>query len=194
MPEPSTPSLIFGDTLVGGGPDHFFPNQGGGSSNGGMARGTDDAMPRFGGRTEPGETVTVVVDGELSTDVTADENGLWSFTSPEVDNGEHSYEMWSENAAGERSDSLEWDSEVFAGEADRIKQRERNDEWRGSGEQGWKDQNSGLTSTPVSAGGGGGGTQGGGGGGTPGSGGTDAPGVHPKTPLEGFEKGNAPGG
>ncbi len=168
MPDPQTPSTIFGgqNTMTGG---------------------TNDAMPQFGGRANPGESVHVSVDGQEQT-VTQDENGMWDYSSPELANGEHEFEMWSENEAGDRSDSVEWESDVSSGDADRASQRARNEQWEESGRDDWQEENSGLTPTPVSAGGGGGGQPPPGGSGSGGSGGGGR-----TPPVGGVEKGNQPG-
>jgi len=173
MPEPSQPEVQFG---------RFEP-------------GLRDAMPLFGGRAQPGETIYLETDDGTRASTRADENGLWTLASPELDDGERSFELWAENANGERSEGLEWDSELFAGEFDRAEQRRRNEEWALEGQQRWRAANSGLTSTPVSAGSGGtgaGGSQGGDAAGEAGGGADQGTGEHPPTPIEKAEKGNTP--
>lgn len=185
---PDTPSLIFGDTNVGG---HGFGD--GGTQNAGMASSTNDAMPRFGGRANPGERIFLKV-GDRTMHTDADENGMWDIATPELDDGDHDFKMWSEDGAGNASEAMEWETSVQANAEDRASQRYRNQQWRESGRDEWRDQNAGLTPTPVSAGSGGTATAAGGGTGT-GAGPDDAEsGEHPPTPVLFFEKGNSPGG
>ena len=168
MPDPQTPSTIFGDVPTYG------------------SSGTNEAMPRFGGQANPGESIHIEIDGEEHI-IQPDDNGMWDYSTPELSNGEHEFEMWSENQEGDRSDSAEWETDVSSTENDREWQRQRNEDWSESGRDAWRDENSDLTSTPVSAGGGGGQTTGGGSGsGRSGGGGTG-------TPEAGVEKGNRPG-
>jgi hypothetical protein len=172
MADPQPPSFIFNDMPLGDG-----------ASN--------EAMPRFGGRANPGEFVHFEIDGEDHV-VQAGEAGLWDFSSPELANGDHEFEAWTQNAQGERSESVEWENSVNATENDRRWQRDRNEQWDQSGRAAWEADNSGLTPpTPISAGGGGQRpTTGGGGGGT---GMSTMPGGGTPTPVSGVEKGNQPG-
>jgi len=180
MADPQTPSTIFGD----------IPQS---------DAGTNDAMPRFGGRTNPGERVHVEIDGKEHI-IESDDNELWDFSSPELANGDHEFEMWTENAAGDRSDSVEWETDVQASENDRREQRERNEQWDESGRPAWQQENDPAAATGAGGGSaGGGGSQGrplvpptaipnpGGGGRPPGTGGAGGIGV------AGVEKGNQPG-
>jgi len=181
MPDPQTPSTVFGgDNMMGGG--------------------TNEAMPQFGGIANPGESIHISVDGNEHI-IQPDENGMWDFNTPELSNGDHEFEMWSENATGDRSDSVEWDSSVSATENDREWQRARNEQWDETGKHEWREQNEG-TPTPASAGGGGGqqegegegagdGGQSTGGSGGSGAGGSGGGGTG--TPVAGVEKGNQPG-
>ena len=173
MPDPQTPSTVFGDQNMMGGA-------------------TNEAMPQFGGIANPGESIHISVDGEERM-IQPDENGLWDYQTPELNNGEHEFEMWSENMEGDRSDAVEWESDVGASENDRASQRHRNEQWEGAGRHEWRDQNSGLTPTPVVPGGGGGQTTTGGG--EPGGGTRPRTGgVGGSTPaVSGLEKGNQPG-
>ena len=149
-------------------------------------------MPRFGGRGEPGETVFLDIDGDTYHGTT-DADGFWDISAPELDDGDHDFELWTESSTGDRSSAQEWQTNVSANDDDRAAQRDRNSDWARGGRDNWRADNGGLTSTPVSAGGGGTGGQGGGGGGAGGGAGTAA-GGQTETPAGDFEKGNSPGG
>jgi len=174
MAEPNPPGLIFGD----------IPQ----ADSGG-----NEAMPRFGGRESPGDTIHFEVDGEPRS-VQTDENGFWDFSSPELGNGEHEFEMWTENAAGERSESVEWEANINATENDRRFQRERNEQWDESGRDAWHQQNA-----PAGAAGGGGSGSGSGRPLVPPTaipnpgGGSGQPGGAGGTSVAGLEKGNQAG-
>jgi len=170
MPDPAPPTLSAGDLYVGGGGGAGGP----GTSNMGMAAGTQDAMPRFSGTAAPGERVVLEVDGEPVTYQDADAEGGWDFSSPELDDGRHSFEMYTENADGERSDSWEWESTVSSTPEQRAIQAARNEAWRNSGTA----ERRALTSTPVSAG----------------SGGTEPKKKVAKPAAGKLEKGNTPSG
>ncbi len=73
MPEPQTPSTFLGSQNVGAGA-------------------TNEAMPQFGGRANPGESVHISIDGEEHI-IQPDENGMWDYQSDELSNGEHEFEM-----------------------------------------------------------------------------------------------------
>jgi large repetitive protein len=148
---------------------------------------TNEAMPRFGGRANPGDVMMVSVDGE-TTQVAPDPNGYWEFETPELANGEHELEMWVENEAGESSDPIEWEVDVESSEQDRNWQRARNKEWK-DGYSGRAEERAGqppLTPPrPVT----------GGGGGQEGEEKVDPEEEGASTespPAAGFEKGNAP--
>ncbi len=194
MPDPQPPSTIFSDSRPG------------------VSTGTNEAMPRFGGRVDPGQTVHMSVDGNETTIAPTPGGGVWEHTVKELDNGEHEFEMWTEDAHGNRSDSIEWTNDVQSDATDRANQRARNDQWQRGGEGAkWLEENDrfaqGLTPPRPITGGGGGAPQpmpgdgpaAGGGGGdagsqprTPtGSGiGSDAAAGTPPT-AAGLEKGNA---
>ena len=167
----------------------------------GIDAATNEAMPRFGGRANPGETIKISVDGETTT-VAPTPNGSWEWTSPELANGEHEFEMWTEDAEGNESDHIEWENDIDADEQTREWQRARNEQWKQQGAQEFLGANDALTPPkPISAGGGGapepmtdpaptGPTQerpqtGDAGGGAPGGAGAGAP------SPQGLEKGNA---
>jgi Big-like domain-containing protein len=165
MPEPSQPSFIDNDTAGGTSADSL--------ANGGMAANTNAALPHYSGMANPGETVRFSIDGQEHI-VETNESGGWEFTSPELKNGDHDFEVWAETATGERSSSRSWETNVQATEEERQKQQEISDRR--------------LKSTPVSAGSGGTGTAGAGG--QAGAGGAAG-----NTPTStDLEKGNSPGG
>jgi hypothetical protein len=176
----------------------------------GVNQGTNESMPRFGGRVEPGQQVVISVDGNETT-IAPTPDGTWTYTSPELGNGDHEFGLWTEDAHGNTSDKLEWENNIQADAADRAVQRQRNDRWRnGEAEQflNGNDQLARDTRRPPTA------TGGGSGGGqqpmtdpvppTPSSGGrtatgqgmgggsgqTDGPTGTPPT-AQGLEKGNA---
>ncbi len=165
---------------------------------------TNEAMPRFGGRANPGETIKISVDGETTT-IAPTPNGSWEWTAPELANGDHEFEMWSEDADGNESDHIEWENNVDADAQTREWQRARNDEWnRGGGARRFLDENDrmGTPPRPMTGGGGGSGSGGqpltdpasGGSGETrPQTGGSagGAPGAGSGPSPQGFEKGNA---
>ena len=181
MPQP--PSWIFADATPG------------------QSTATNEAMPRFGGKANPGETIRVSVDGETTT-IAPTPAGTWEWTAPELADGEHEFEMWTEDAEGNESDHIEWENDVQASAQDR-EWRARNEEWKQSGARDFLDQNDHPQGTPPRAmtGGGGGAQQpltdpaptgptqerpqtgGSPGGGTSSSGGAPSP--------QGLEKGNA---
>ncbi|MGE3960403.1 MAG: Ig-like domain-containing protein [Dehalococcoidia bacterium] len=157
---------------------------------------TNEAMPRFGGKANPGETIKISVDGETTT-IAPTPGGSWEWTAPELANGDHEFEMWTEDADGNESDHIEWENNVEADAQTREWQRARNDEWKKSGAREFLDQNDGLPGTPPRpiTGGGGGAPQqpltdpmpgspfGSAGSGSTAAGGGSSP--------QGFEKGNA---
>ncbi len=177
MADPQSPSLIFND----------MPMTEGGGGN--------EAMPRMGGQANAGERIHIEIDGEEHI-VQPNENGMWDFTSPELSNGDHEFEMWTENAEGDRSETVEWESSVEASENDRRAQRHRNEQWDESGRAAWEADNAGLTPPqPVSAGGSGSGPGSTGGrppsgGGASGAGGGGTSRTQPQ--VAGPEKGNQP--
>lgn len=182
MPQP--PSWIFAD------------------SEPGQSTATNEAMPRFGGKANPGEVVKISVDGTTTT-IAPTPGGTWEWTSPELADGEHEFEMWTEDARGNESDHIEWENDVQADADARAWQRARNHEWNEHGARDFLDQNDQLTPPrPITGGGqqpgadpapesGTGGSSGstqqrpqtGGGGGAPAAGGAPSP--------VGLEKGNA---
>lgn len=118
---------------------------------------TNEAMPRFGGRANPGETIKISVDGE-TTSIQPTPNGTWEWTSPELENGSHDFEMWSEDAEGNESDHVDWENHVEADAQTREWQRARNQQWNEQGARDFLDQNDALTPPrPITGGGGGGG-------------------------------------
>jgi len=168
----------------------------------GIDAATNEAMPRFGGRANPGETIKISVDGDTTT-VAPTPNGSWEWTSSELANGEHEFEMWTEDAEGNESDHIEWENDIDADEQTREWQRARNEQWKQQGAQEFLGANDALTPPkPISAGGGGGAPEpmtdpaptgptqerpqtGDAGGGAPGGAGAGAP------SPQGLEKGNA---
>jgi len=174
MPDPAPPNLSASDLYVGGGGGAGGP----GTSNRGMSARTNDAMPRFSGTAAPGERVVLEIDGEPAWYQDADAEGGWDFSSPELADGSHSFEMYTENADGDRSDSWEWDSAVSATPEQRANQRARNEAWKNSGTAERRALQDDLTPTPVSAG----------------SGGTDPKKKVAKPAAGNLEKGNTPGG
>lgn len=177
-------------------------------ANPGVSKGSNDAMPIFGGHVNPGETVVVSVDGNV-TGIGAG-SGNWEFSAPELADGEHDFEVWVEDAQGNRSESVEWTDDVQADESTRREQRARNVAWQQGGAQAWVDseysRRGGQPLTPPRPITGGGGAQqvtdpvpgsgsgsSTGGGRTPTTGGTGAEdtagGAQPA--AAGFEKGNA---
>ncbi len=154
-------------------------------------------MPRFGGRIDPGQSVHISVDGEETT-IAPTPSGSWTHTVPELDDGEHEFEMWTEDGHGGKSDSIEWTNDVQAGAEDRASQRQRNQQWRQRGAQQFLEENDKFAQQPLTpprtATGGGGapsaettGVMPGGGGVTEsGPGGSSTP-----TSPAGLEKGNA---
>ena len=103
-------------------------------SDPGQSRGTNEAMPRFGGRAEPGQTIHLSVDGE-SQGIVPTPSGFWETSVGELEDGEHEYELWAEDADGNRSESIEWTNDVQADPNDRSAQRARNSEWTAGGAQ-----------------------------------------------------------
>ncbi len=122
MPDISPPSTIFSDSTPG------------------ESLGTNEAMPRFGGRAEPGQTVHLSVDGESMT-IVPTPSGFWEASVGELADGEHEYELWAEDASGNRSDSIEWTNDVQADPNDRRAQRARNDRWNQGEAQKWIQDN-----------------------------------------------------
>lgn len=191
-------------------PDFIFAD-----SQPGQDKQTNDTAPRFGGRVNPGDVVRFDIDGETTT-VTPDSDGLWSYTAPQMDNGEHDFSVWTEDAAGDTSDSVDWHDVVEATPDDRVRDNARNDAWDRGGYEDWVRQNQQFMREHTQGGSGSGGGGGGGGGGQPltptpttpvgggrqptgdpssgqgssGGGSGTATGV-PPTPI-GVEKGNAP--
>lgn len=191
MPDLSPPSTIVHDSAPG------------------QSLGTNEAMPRFGGRAEPGQTVHLSVDGESQT-IVPTPSGFWETSVGELADGEHEYELWTEDANGNRSDSIEWTNDVQADPNDRRAQRARNSEWTGGGAQKWLQDNEQAMGgppltppRPVTGGGGGGQPQPGDGApeGSGSGGGSDGTSTGPRTATgagsgtgaapAGLEKGNA---
>ena len=184
MPDLQPPSWILADSTPG------------------TSSGTNEAMPRFGGRVDPGQEVHVSVDGQETT-IAPTGDGTWTWTSPELANGEHDFEMWTEDTAtGDRSDSHEWTNDVDASEQDRSWQRARNEDWNkpGGGAEQFINENdkmAGVPPRPITGGGGGGAGQpmtdpqpgGGSGAGSGSQTGTSTPGGGGAP--QGLEKGNA---
>lgn len=143
MPDVPTPSTIFSD------------------SSPGVTQATNEAMPRFGGRVEPGQQVHISVDGN-DTLVTTTAEGTWTHAVSELQNGDHDFEMWTEDANRNTSDKIEWSNSVDADAATRASQRQRNTEWHGGGAERFindNDQFARDTRRPPTATGGGGGGQ-----------------------------------
>ena len=114
MPDVPTPSWVFADSTPG------------------QSGGTNEAMPRFGGRADAGQTIHLSVDGNETT-IVPTPDGSWTHTVPELANGEHDYEMWTEDANGDTSDTIEWTDDVDASPESRAAQQARNSEWQQGG-------------------------------------------------------------
>ncbi|MDO9444182.1 MAG: Ig-like domain-containing protein [Dehalococcoidia bacterium] len=126
---PQSPSWIFADSTPG------------------QDMATNEAMPRFGGKVNPGETVRVSVDGETTT-ISPTPNGTWEWASPELADGAHDFEMWTEDADGNESDHVEWENDIQADAQTREWQRARNRQWNEQGAREFLDQNDHPTGTP----------------------------------------------
>ena len=182
----------------------------------GLDAGTNDAMPRFGGRVQPGQSVELTIDGN-GVGITPTADGSWTYAVPELDNGEHEFGMRvHDTTTGDSSPPITWTNDVQASPEDREWQRQRNQEWRrpGGGAEKFLDENDAIARTgralrSSTGGGGGGGGQppmtdpappsasnpgrtATGGGGSAGGGGTptDGPGGNGPT-AQGLEKGNS---
>ncbi len=83
MPDVAKPVLIFSDAEPG------YSNI------------TNQAMPRFGGMADPGQTIQISVDGN-TVGVTATPSGTWEYTGAELPDGDHDYEMWTVDADGNK--------------------------------------------------------------------------------------------
>ena len=69
---------------------------------------TDDSRPQISGRSEPGNTVRIYDRGVEIGSVQADDQGNWSFTpESKLADGEYSFTVVAENAAGTRSPASE---------------------------------------------------------------------------------------
>lgn len=65
----------------------------------------NDSTPEISGAAEPNSTVEIFVDGQKVAEVTTDANGDWSYSSDELDDGEHTVEARSTDAAGNEGTS-----------------------------------------------------------------------------------------
>ena len=69
---------------------------------------TNDPTPTITGTGEPGDEVTILIDGTPSGTATVDEDGNWSFTpSDDLDDGDHTIEATVEDPAGNSGSSGE---------------------------------------------------------------------------------------
>ncbi|MEO6920622.1 MAG: Ig-like domain-containing protein, partial [Collimonas sp.] len=65
---------------------------------------TDDDTPTLVGKGEPGDTVTIIKDGEVIGTAPVDSNGDWTFTPDPLDDGKHDFTIIVTDPAGNASD------------------------------------------------------------------------------------------
>ncbi|UST72286.1 Ig-like domain-containing protein [Pseudomonas siliginis] len=105
--EPSDEYVVVVDTVV---PEK--PSIGGVEDNVGEITGpvesgesTDDNQPTLSGEGEPGDTVTIIDNGNVVGEVVVGEDGSWSFTpEEELEDGEHVFEIVVTDPAGNKSE------------------------------------------------------------------------------------------
>ncbi|MHA7845482.1 Ig-like domain-containing protein [Serratia sp. D1N4] len=106
----SAPSGSFGiiiDTLAPTAPDEVIIIDNVGEKTGEVKPGetTDDRSPTLSGKGEPGDTITVIDNGNVIGSSVIDENGNWTFTPSEpLDNGEHNLSTTVTDPAGNVSE------------------------------------------------------------------------------------------
>ena len=73
---------------------------------------TKDSTPTFTGETEPGSKIVIEIDGQAPVEVEVGEDGKWTYTPPELGEGDHKIVITEKNPAGTEGPSKEIDLEV----------------------------------------------------------------------------------